>query len=77
MAPRCPSCKGKMETEAPNYVCTSCGLVISRYEFDKMKRQHFGGSRRDEDDPEYEQKKKNKDYLDWYLSSDKDAADDD
>ncbi len=77
MAPRCPSCKGKMETDPPHYVCTSCGLVINRYQFDKMKREHFAASKRSDDDPEYEQKKKNKDYLDWYLSSNKDKIDED
>jgi transcription initiation factor TFIIIB Brf1 subunit/transcription initiation factor TFIIB len=75
MPPRCPSCKGKMEYKPPNYVCRECGLVIKRLEFDKMKRQHFKG--RSEDEDEYsEDKRKKKDYLDWYLSSDKDEFDD-
>ncbi|NHJ87296.1 MAG: hypothetical protein FK734_17665 [Asgard group archaeon] len=72
MPPRCPSCKGKMDYQPPRYVCTSCGLVINRYEFDKMKREHFGSKPDDEEDEFYEKKKKNRDYLDWYLSSDKD-----
>jgi transcription initiation factor TFIIIB Brf1 subunit/transcription initiation factor TFIIB len=72
MPPKCPNCKGKMEYEPPNYVCTSCGLVVKRYDFDKMKREHFKG-KGDEDDPYYEEKRKKKDYLDWYLSSDKDS----
>ena len=71
MPPRCPNCKGKMEYEPPRYVCTSCGLVVNRYEFDKVKREHFG-RRRDDDDPDYEEKQKREDYLKWYLSSDKD-----
>ena len=76
MGPRCPSCKGKMEYEAPRYVCTGCGLVISRYDFDKVKRNHFE-AKKDEDDEFYEKKKRNKDYLDWYTSSDRDNMDDD
>lgn len=76
MPPRCPNCKGKMDAEPPNYVCRTCGLVINRYQFDKTKREHFDG-RREEDDAEYEHKKKNRDYLDWYLSSDKDKVDED
>lgn len=76
MPPRCPSCKGKMDYQPPNYVCRSCGLVVNRFEFDKTKRKHFS-RRQDEDDPDYEHKKKNKDYLDWYLSSDKDNIEDD
>jgi transcription initiation factor TFIIIB Brf1 subunit/transcription initiation factor TFIIB len=60
-----------MEYEPPNYVCTTCGLVINRFEFDKTKRKHFGSRRRDEEDPETEHRRKNAEYLDWYLSSDK------
>ena len=63
-----------MEYEPPNYVCTSCGLVVNRFEFDKTKREHFG-SKHEEDDEYYEEKKKKKDYLDWYLSSDKESYD--
>jgi transcription initiation factor TFIIIB Brf1 subunit/transcription initiation factor TFIIB len=73
MPPKCPNCKGKMENEPPNYVCTSCGLVVNRFEFDKTKREHFGS--KPEDDSYYEEKKKKKDYLDWYLSSDKESYD--
>ncbi|HUT82390.1 MAG TPA: zinc ribbon domain-containing protein [Candidatus Bathyarchaeia archaeon] len=76
MPPRCPSCKGKMEYEPPRYVCTSCGLVISRYEFDKTKREHFGDVKKEEDDEFYEKKKKKEEYRDWYLSSDKEKYDD-
>lgn len=74
MPPKCPNCKGKMEYEPPNYVCTSCGLVVNRFEFDKTKREHFG-SKPEEDDSYYVEKKKKKDYLDWYLSSDKESFD--
>ncbi|HUU78298.1 MAG TPA: TFIIB-type zinc ribbon-containing protein [candidate division Zixibacteria bacterium] len=76
MPPRCPNCKGKMDHEPPNYVCRACGLVVNRYDFDKTKREHFGTSRND-DDPDHEHKKRNRDYLDWYLSSDKDDIDED
>ncbi|MHA1629388.1 MAG: hypothetical protein ACTSXO_00135 [Candidatus Heimdallarchaeota archaeon] len=72
MPPRCPSCKSKMEYEPPNYVCPGCGLVINRYDFDKVKREHFQKKKTD-DDPFYEKKKKNRDYLDWYTSSDKES----
>ena len=71
MPPRCPNCRGKMEYEPPRYVCTSCGLTVSRYDFDKIKRKHFGGGRRGEDDPDDEEKRKREDYLNWWLSSDK------
>ena len=73
--PRCPNCKAKMDYEAPNYVCKSCGLVVNRFEFDKMKRQHFN-SRRDYEDPEDEHKREREDYLDWWLSSNKDSEED-
>lgn len=74
MPPKCPNCKGKMEYEPPSYVCTSCGLAVNRLDFDKTKREHFG-SKPDGDDEYYEEKKKKKDYLDWYLSSDKESYD--
>lgn len=76
MPPKCPSCKGKMEHNPPNYVCRSCGLVINRYEFDKTKRDHFAARRDDEDDDHYEKKKKQNEYLEWLQSSDKESYDD-
>ncbi|MEA2070865.1 MAG: hypothetical protein U9O98_06190 [Asgard group archaeon] len=71
MPPRCPSCKGKMEYEPPNYVCHSCGLVVNRFDFDKTKRKHFK-RQREEEDPEYEKRRKNREYLDWWESSKED-----
>ncbi|MBD3192427.1 MAG: hypothetical protein GF308_17440 [Candidatus Heimdallarchaeota archaeon] len=76
MPPRCPNCKGKMEYEPPYYVCTSCGLTVNRHEFDKTKRKHFGGGRRYDEDPDYEQKQEREDYLKWWLSSKKEEEDD-
>ena len=72
MPPRCPNCKGKMDNKPPHYVCTECGLVIKRYEFDKVKREYFPSKKTDEEDTFSEDKKKKKEYLDWFLSSNKD-----
>ncbi|MFX1295519.1 MAG: hypothetical protein ACFFD2_11810 [Promethearchaeota archaeon] len=65
-------CAGPMKYQAKfrRYVCQRCGLALSRYELDKMREQQRDRIR-EEKGKEFEEKKKHKEYLDWWLSKEK------
>ncbi len=52
------------------YVCERCGLALDREELDKMREQHRDRIR-EEKGREFEEKRKRKEYLDWWLGKEK------
>ncbi|MHA1264192.1 MAG: hypothetical protein ACTSRS_03065 [Candidatus Helarchaeota archaeon] len=70
--PRCPECAGlmKFDRNLHLYVCQRCGLALKRSELDKMREQHRDHIREIKG-KEYEEKKKRKEYLEWWLSKEK------
>ena len=70
--PRCPECAGlmKFDRNVHRYVCQRCGLALARSELDKMREQHRDRIR-EVKGKEFEERRKRKEYLDWWLSKEK------
>lgn len=70
--PRCPECAGPMKFDSyqRQYVCQRCGLSVERSELDKMREQQRD-TIREIKGREFEEKKKRKEYLEWWLSKEK------
>ena len=70
--PACPECAGKMkyDSNARRYVCHRCGLALTRHELDKMREAHRDRVR-EEKGKEFQERKRRKDYLNWWLSKEK------
>ncbi len=66
---RCPECAGelKYDSSVRRYVCTRCGLALNTFELDKMRQQQRD-SIRQEKGRDFEEKKRKREYLDWWLS---------
>lgn len=63
---RCPECGGIMKSVNRRLVCTSCGISLSRSEWDRLKEKiRFGAGNPDDD----KRSKRHKEYLKWYLDS--------
>ncbi len=60
----------KYDRNVRRYVCQRCGLALNRYELDKMREQHRDRIR-EEKGKEWEEKRRRKEYLDWWLSKEK------
>ena len=69
---RCPECAGlmKFDRNVHRYVCQRCGLALARSELDKMREQHRDRIR-EVKGKEFEERRKRKEYLDWWLSKEK------
>ena len=71
MPPACPECSGKMSWKSPFYVCKVCGLSLRRHELeraqDKLEDEIWDARYGEERDDR--SKKRQKEYLDWYLKS--------
>ncbi|MCD6409044.1 MAG: hypothetical protein J7L98_01710 [Candidatus Verstraetearchaeota archaeon] len=63
--PICPECGGEMKFDRSRYmyVCTSCGLAVTRSELDDLKKG------RSPDLGEDERERWRREYLKWWLSS--------
>lgn len=72
---KCPECGGLAKWRSPFYVCTVCGLALRRREYERMHDSQRTmvleaqvDEARDEEAAAFGKKrKKQKDYLDWYL----------
>ncbi|MFW9778942.1 MAG: hypothetical protein ACFFE8_08835 [Candidatus Heimdallarchaeota archaeon] len=72
---KCPECGGLAKWRSPFYVCTVCGLALRRREYEQMHdRQRAmvmeAQIDRVEDEADFgdqRKRKRNKEYLDWYL----------
>ena len=60
----------KYNRNLKQYVCQRCGLSLRRTELDSMREQHRDRIR-EEKGKEFEEKKRRKEYLDWWLSKEK------
>ncbi len=62
----CPECGGEMHYDPKfrSYVCNDCGLSLSSQELMEMKDQLRPETERAEE----KRKKKQRDYLNWWLS---------
>ncbi|MHA2244940.1 MAG: hypothetical protein ACXADY_08210 [Candidatus Hodarchaeales archaeon] len=68
----CPECGGKSKWNPPFYVCSVCGLALRRAEYERMvykQKETLWEAQREEDIDK--KRKKNRDYLDWYLGKKK------
>jgi hypothetical protein len=71
---RCPECGGLAKWQSPFYVCTVCGLALRRREYERMvdrQKQALYDAQIDKVEEEDKKRKRNRDYLDWYLGSKK------
>lgn len=69
MATSCPDCLAEMKWRPPFYVCTVCGLSLRRHELERTRdkqKDDLWDERYGEKD---EKTKRQKEMLDWYLSS--------
>lgn len=67
--PRCPECGGKMiyNRSSKTYICTSCGLVLTREQLDEMRESLLR-------EYEEESRSKAKEYLEWWLGREEHGA---
>ncbi|MHA1277885.1 MAG: hypothetical protein ACTSQ8_11900 [Candidatus Helarchaeota archaeon] len=65
-------CAGKMKWQGNirRYVCQRCGLALTRNELDNLREQQRDRIR-EEKGRDFEEKRKRKEYLDWWLSKEK------
>ena len=61
--PRCPECGGKMiyRKDLKVWVCTSCGLMLTREQLDEIRERILYESKKEE------KKSKVREYLDWWM----------
>jgi len=64
----CPECGGAMtyETSTKRYICTSCGLYLTKEEISDLKEK-----RREELSEKRKKKQERDEYLEWWLSKKK------
>lgn len=64
--PYCPECGGYMlyMSRTKQYVCRSCGLLLTPQELVEIREKSGGGRELSEDEKE----KTRKEYLRWWLS---------
>ena len=71
----CPECGGISKWKPPFYVCGVCGLALRRQEYERMvqrQKEALIEAQHEEGLGEHDKKRKrNRDYLDWYLGSKK------
>ena len=67
--PNCPECAGTMKYDSNRrlYACQRCGLALKRDDLDKMWELQRDRVREEKGKP-YEEQRKRKEYLDWWLS---------
>jgi transcription elongation factor Elf1 len=71
---KCPECGGKAKWESPFYVCTVCGLALRRREYERLRDKQKADlyeAQIDQSEEEHKKRRKNREYLDWYLGSKK------
>lgn len=63
--PRCPECNGYMryDRRLKVYICTSCGLMLSRDEIERYRRRNYV----DEED----EKSEIEEYYEWWIKGNK------
>lgn len=69
----CPECGGKSKWTPPFYVCSVCGLALRRQEYERMvykQKETLWEAQQQIEDID-KKRKKNRDYLDWYLGKKK------
>ncbi|MHA1380461.1 MAG: hypothetical protein ACTSRG_19015 [Candidatus Helarchaeota archaeon] len=66
---KCPECAGPMKyvSAIRRYTCKHCGLSLTRIELDDL-REKLRDQVKYEKTKEYDKQKKQREYLDWYLS---------
>lgn len=70
----CPECGGKAKWEPPFYVCSVCGLALRRHEYERMldkQKEALWEAQIDQTEGLDKKRKRNREYLDWYLGSKK------
>lgn len=70
MPTRCPECAGIMKWVLKKYTCQRCGLTLSQTELDDMNESLRDRAHEEKTKDDIDRKRK-KEYLDWYLSSKK------
>lgn len=71
---KCPECGGKAKWESPFYVCTVCGLALRRREYERLRDRQKADlyeAQIDQFEEENKKRRRNREYLDWYLGSKK------
>ncbi|MFX0051146.1 MAG: hypothetical protein ACFE8U_07630 [Candidatus Hermodarchaeota archaeon] len=71
---KCPECGGLAKWESPFYVCTVCGLALRRREYERLRDRQKADlyeAQIDQFEEENKKRKRNREYLDWYLGSKK------
>lgn len=65
----CPECGGEMHyiISAKNYVCKSCGILLSHQEILEAREKQ----KPEDESAEDQHKRERKDYLKWWLSKKK------
>lgn len=69
---RCPECGGLAKWQPPFYVCTVCGLSLRRREYERMtdrQKKALYEAQIDKFEEEDKKRKRNREYLDWFLGS--------
>ncbi|MBD3228709.1 MAG: hypothetical protein GF329_11040 [Candidatus Lokiarchaeota archaeon] len=70
--PTCPECAGQMKWDGSQrrYVCQRCGLALKYKEIEEMRDKYRDDIEKAKDS-DWKKKKEKKDYLNWWLSSEK------
>ncbi len=69
---KCPECGGLAKWRSPFYVCTVCGLALSRRDYERMhdkQKSVLYDAQLEEHENLDKKRKKEREYLDWYLGS--------
>ncbi|MHA1226439.1 MAG: hypothetical protein ACTSR2_05665 [Candidatus Hodarchaeales archaeon] len=68
---RCPECGGEAKWRSPYYVCTACGLTLSRVEYERahfrQKSALWEAQLSDENDEMEKKRKRHREYEDWFI----------
>ncbi len=69
----CPECGGISKWNPPFYVCSVCGLALRRQEYERLvdKQKEALWEAQQQSEEMDKKRKRNKDYLDWYLGKKK------
>ncbi|MCD6434392.1 MAG: hypothetical protein J7L14_02165 [Candidatus Diapherotrites archaeon] len=62
--PRCPECNGymKYDRRLKVYICTNCGLMLTRDEIEKYRRRNY---------VEEDEKSEIEEYYEWWIKGNK------
>ncbi len=70
----CPECGGISKWNPPFYVCSVCGLALRRQEYERMvdkQKEALWEAQEEQNEGTDKKRKRNREYLDWYLGSKK------